>query len=268
MSAVNALPASANRWVARPGAAGAAGLAGLLAAWVALFGPQAAFPPVQTLDWLPWLLPAAAVALMFGERPACPAPLRWPLRLAFLGAGVWLLTPPLLRGQDATTLGSELGAAFVLGTLLLAAALRRARDAQGGVSVLAALAAAFGSLGFVTTLGGSLIVGGLTTAAFAVAGLAWLALQAERLPPPGAAAVAAAVALWLWLAYSARHLAEIPAPETLLSAAALAIVVVPLRQGGKGFLRRAFAPLLASALPALAAVAVAVWRYTTAQSYY
>ncbi|MBI3140559.1 MAG: hypothetical protein HYZ19_01690 [Rhodocyclales bacterium] len=250
-----------------PGAAGAAAIAGLLTAWAALFGPQAAFPPAQTLDWLPWLTVGALLILAVGARPAFPAALRWPLRLAVLGAGLWLLTPPLLRGQDATTLGGEVGAAFVLGALLLAAARRRAYEPEGGASVLAALAAALGSLGFVTALGGSLVLGGLTTAASAIAALAWLALLAGRLPPPGAAAIAAAVAFWAWLAYSARHLAEIPAAETLLSAAALAAVLVPLRLGGKGFFQRAFATLLAPALPALAAAAVAVWRYATAQSY-
>ena len=80
----------------------------------------------------------------------------------------------------------------------------------------------------------------------------------------------AGAVVWLWLAFSARHLAEIPLPETLLAAAALASTALPPPKRARRGLRRLALEVLPPALPALAAVGLAVWRYVAAQqgAYY
>src|SRR5574337_1086135 len=125
-------------------------------------------------------------------------------------------------------------------------------------------AAGLGSLGFVTTLGGSLVIGGLANSAFAVTAALWLGACTGR-AKAGPALLRAGAAVWLWLAFSARHLAEIPLPETLLSAAALASAALPAPNKAQRGLRRLAVEVLPPALPALMAVGLAVWRYAAAQ---
>lgn len=246
------------RRVLSPAAALAvAACAGVIAGWAALFGPQAQFPPRQTLDWLPLLIVAAAAALAASRR--LPGWRREAVALAVIAAGLYLLSPPLLREQPAATLAFEW-----LGALVLAAGLLAAGRVDGERAA-AALAAAFGSLGFVTSLGGSLIIGGIANAAFALAACIYLGTAAGRLARPGPALVSGALTLWLWLAFSARHLAEIRLTETLLSAAAAAAALVASRLGAGGRMRVAVA-LLPPAAPALLAVGLASWRYLAAQS--
>jgi hypothetical protein len=238
-------------------AAAAAALAGLLLGWALGYGHQAAFPPAQTLDWLPWLLLALALA---GNLPR----IGLPATLAVMLAGLAALTPPLLTEGETSTLAMETGAAALLGLALMQALARPATPGRGAF----ALAAGFGSLGLVTTLGGSIVIGGLANSAFAVAAVLWLASLGSRLVP-GPALLRAGAVTWLWLAFSARHLAEIPLPETLLGAAALATALLPGPAPQSRVLRRLAAEVLPPALPALAAVGVAFWRYFAAQgSYY
>lgn len=229
-------------------------LAGMLLGWMLGFGPQAAFPPAQTLDWLPWLLLALGLA---GFTPACPVA----GRIAVLVAGLWLLAPPLLREAETSALALELGAAATLGILLLLVAGRATAPGRGTL----ALAAGLGSLGFVTSLGGSIVIGGLANSAFAVAAVLWLGALTGRLPTPGPGLLQAGAAVWLWLAFSARHLAEIHLPETLLAGAAIATALLPSPGPEARGLRRLLGEALPSALPALAAVGLGVWRYFAAQ---
>ncbi len=93
----------------------------------------------------------------------------------------------------------------------------------------------------------------------------YLGTAAGRLARPGPALVSGALTLWLWLAFSARHLAEIPLTETLLSAAAAAAALVAPRLGAGGRMRVAVA-VLPPAAPALLAAGLASWRYLAAQS--
>lgn len=230
-------------------AAPAGALAGLLLGWALGFGPQAAFPPAQTLDWLPWLL--LALALAARSVPATGV---------VLLAGLAMLTPPLLSEGETLTLAVETGAAALLGLALMRARGQSAAPRRGAF----ALVAGFGSLGLVTTLGGSLVIGGLADSAFAVAAVLWLASLGGRLVV-GPSLLRAGAVVWLWLAYSARHLAEIPLPETLLSAAALATVLLPDPGADGRGLRRLAGEVLPPALPALAAVTLTVWRYFAAQ---
>lgn len=245
---VRALP----RLVAPAGA-----LAGLLLGWTLGFGHQAAFPPVQTLDWLPWLLLALAVAAGLPKFSA-------PATAAALLAGLAALAPPLLADGEPAILAMEVGAAALLGAFLMWAAGRGAPS--GGA---AALTAGLGSLGLVTTLGGSIVIGGLANSAFAVAAMLWVGVCTGR-ASVGPALLRAGAVVWLWLAFSARHLAEIPLPETLLAAAALASTALPPPKRARRGLRRLALEVLSPALPALAAVGLAVWRYVAAQqgAYY
>lgn len=208
-------------------AAPAGALAGLLLGWALGFGPQAAFPPVQTLDWLPWLLSGLALAASLPRFSA-------PATAAVLLAGLAALAPPLLTEGDVATLAMETGAAGL------------------------------GSLGFVTTLGGSIVIGGLANSAFAVAAVLWWGARAGRVTVAPGLLQAGAVA-WLWLAFSARHLAELPLPETLLAAAALASAALPRDGGNRPGWRRMAADLLPPAVPALAAVGWVLWPYVSAQ---
>lgn len=240
---------------ARPlprGAAPVAALAGLLLGWALGFGPQAAFPPAQTLDWLPWLLLALAIAASLPR-------IGFPASGAVLLAGLPALTPPLLAESGTAALALESGAAAVLGLALMAALGRAPSPGRGAW----ALTAGLGSLGLATTLGGSLVIGGLAHSAFAVAAVLGLVALGGR-PVAGPGLLRAGAAVWLWLAYSARHLAEIPLPETLLSAAALATVLLPAPGPETPGLRRLAGEILPPAIPALAAVGLAVWRYWVA----
>lgn len=250
----------AGRVLRQAAALGLAALVGVLAGWAAIFGPQAAFPPQQTLDWLPWLggATAAALALVAGRSPAVQRAVGGVL----LAAGLWLLSPPLLREAAAAERAAEWAGALALGALLLWAALRR----FDGARAAAALAAAFAGLGFVTALGGSIVVGALALAAFAVAGLVWLGQAAGRLPRPGPALAAGGVLWWLFAAFSARHLAEIHLAETLLAAAAAAAAALALDPPRDSRLKRAAAQLLPAAAPAGVAAGLALWRYLSAAS--
>jgi hypothetical protein len=242
--------------IARPlprHAAPAAALAGLLLGWALGFGPQAAFPPAQTLDWLPWLLVALALA---GTVPRG----QFPATIGVLLAGLAVLTPPLLAEGETTTLILESGAAALLGLALMAALDRSTTPARGAF----ALAAGLGGLGLVTTLGGSIVIGGLADSAFAVAAALWLAGLGGRMMA-GTGLLRAGAVVWLWLAYSARHLAGIPLPETLLAAAALATARLPAPGPEARGLRRLAGEVLPPAIPALAAVALAAWGYFAAQ---
>ena len=227
-------------------------LAGLLLGWALGFGHQAAFPPAQTLDWLPGLLLALALA---ASLPKFSAPATGLVLLAGLAA----LAPPLLTEGDLATLATETGTAALLGAALMWIA-GRATPQQGS----AALAAGLGSQGFVTTLGGSIVIGGLANSAFAVAAALALGAFSGRLTP-GPALLRAGAVVWLWLAFSARHLAEIPLPETLLGAATLATAALPRAVGAGSVWRRLAGDVLPSALPALAAVGLTLWRYFAAQ---
>lgn len=239
-------------------ALGGAAALGALSGWAALFGPQAALPPRQTLDWLPWLaLALLAVAAVTARRGAA---LRWAGRIGVLTLGLWLLSPPLLVEAAAATRLAEWGGALGLGLLLGWAVTRR----HDGRRAAAALATAFGSLGFVTALSGSIVVGGLALAAFAVAGLVWLGQVTGRLSPAPAGLAAAGVTWWLWLAFSARHLAELPLPETLLAAAAAAVAALALDAARDGRAGRLLAQVLPAAAPAGVAVGLALWRYLSA----
>jgi hypothetical protein len=163
-------------------AAPAGALAGMLLGWALGFGPQAAFPPAQTLDWLPWLLAALALT---GSLPRAALP----ASVAVLLAGLGLLTPPALAQGDAVTLAVEVAASAILGLALMAAFERRRAPERKGFS----LAAGFASLGLVTSLGGSIVVGGLANSAFAVAAVLWLAGWAGRLETSPSLLRAAAV---------------------------------------------------------------------------
>lgn len=230
-------------------------LAGLLLGWALGFGHQAAFPPAQTLDWLPWLLLALGLA---GLVPGNGA---W-ARIAVLIAGLWLLAPPLLREAETVPLALELGGAGALGVMLMLAAGRSANPGRGAI----ALAAGLGSLGFVTSLGGSIVIGGLANSAFAVAAVLWLgSLAVNRYPAAGSGLLQAGAAVWLWLAFSARHLAEIHLPETLLAATAIATTLLASPAPEARGLRRLLGQALPPAIPALTAVGLAVWRYLAAQ---
>lgn len=238
-----------------------AAIVGFTTGWATSFGAQANFPPQQTLDWLPLLVLVGAALLYMVERPADSG---WRPTVGALGlvaAGLFLLTPPLLAEQSATTLALELGATLALATVLLWAT----RSSPDRDRSTVALAVAFGSLGFVTSLGGSLVIGGLANAAFAVAGVIWLGQASGRLQMVGRGPIAAGVILWVWIAFSARHLAEIHLAETLLCAAGAAAAAVVLRRGKEGLLRRTGSVVLPPAVPALIAVGLALWRYFAAQ---
>lgn len=250
------LVALAVYFLTRPLAAGIrltlALLLGFSAGWAALFGSQASFPPRQTLDWLPLL---AAVLALLGLLPRSVRQIAYGLLLA---VGLWLFSPPLLMRADWLVLLGEWAVALLVGLALLLTVTLRADTLRLPV----ALACAFGALGFVTSLGGSIVIGSLLNSGFALAGVLWLAQS--RLPTTAVtAASAAGVVVWVWLAFSARHLAEIHPEETLLAAAALLTLWLPLPAR-----LRHLTALLLPALPALAAVGLAVWRYFAAQSYY
>ncbi len=242
-------------------AAAVAACAGLFLGWALGYGHQAAFPPAQTLDWLPILVAALLVAglLPRGRTPAMGV---------ILALGLALLVPPLLREESLAVLGGEWGIALALGLGLMALAGRARGDARAPLAVAAAL----GSLGFVISLGGSIVIGGLANTAFAVAAALGLgAVLCGRLPAAGAGLAQAGVVVWTWLAFSGRHLAEIHLPETLLSAAALATLAFPSAKvppQGK-FARLAWA-IVPPAFPALAAIGLTLWRYLSAQqgAYY
>lgn len=225
-------------------------LLGFSAGWAALFGSQASFPPRQTLDWLPLL---AAVLAVLGVLPRTVRCIAAGLLLAI---GLWLFAPPLLLRADWLTLLGEWGVALVLGLALLVTATQQTATLR----LLAALAAAFEALGFVTSLGGSIVIGSLLNVGFALAGLLWLVQS--RLPATAVTAAGAAGAVvWVWLAFSARHLAEIHPEETLLAAAALLTLWLPLPARWQRL-----TGVLLPAVPALLAIGLAVWRYFAAQS--
>jgi hypothetical protein len=237
-------------------AAPAGVLAGMLLGWALGFGHQAAFPPAQTLDWLPWLLLTLALA---GGLPRSG----YSATVAVLLAGLAVLTPPLLAQGETATLAVETGTATLLGLSLMAALGRAPTPGRSSF----ALAAGLGSLGFVTSLGGSIVIGGLANSAFAVAAVLWLAGLSGRLPT-GPGLLRAGAVVWLWLAFSARHLAEIHLPETLLAGAALATAALPGPGPETQGLRRLLAEVLPPVLPALAAVGLAVGRYFAAEGGY
>jgi hypothetical protein len=233
-------------------AAPAGALAGLLLGWALGFGHQAAFPPAQTLDWLPWLLVALALAgsLPRGRTAACAG---------VMVAGLAVLAPPVLTAGAPGELALALGGAGLLG-LASMGAIGRSDPARGGI----ALAAGLGSLGLVTTLGGSIVVGGLALSAFGVAALLGLGALTGR-AAAGPDQLRAGAVAWLWLAFSARHLAEVPLPELLLAAAALGSTLLPAPWQGRGVIVRRLGEILLPATPALAAIALTVWRYASAQ---
>lgn len=238
-----------------------AAIVGFITGWAASFGTQASFPPQQTLDWLPLLVILDAALLAAVRRWSGS---EWRLAsaaLAIAAGGLYLLTPPLLAEQSATTLALEWGGALALAAALLWAALSSPDRERSTV----ALAVAFGGFGFVTSLGGSLVIGGLANAAFAVAGAIWLGQVSGRLHMIGRGPIAAGVILWVWIAFSARQLAEIHLAETLLCAAGAAAAALILGHGKMGLLRRTGSIVLPPAVPTSIAVGLALWRYFAAQ---
>lgn len=238
-----------------------AAVVGFITGWAASFGAQASFPPQQTLDWLPWLVILGAALLAVVQRSNGS---EWRLAIATLAIaapGLYLLTPPLLAEQSVATLALEWGGALALAAAMLWAALSSPDRERSTI----ALAVAFGGFGFVTSLGGSLVIGGLANAAFAVAGAIWLGQASGRLHMIGRGPIAAGVILWVWVAFSARHLAEIHLAETLLCAAGAAAAALVLGHGKMGLLRRTGSIVLPPAVPASIAVGLALWRYFAAQ---
>lgn len=235
--------------------------AGVVTGWATSFGAQASFPPQQTLDWLPLLVVFGAALLAAVQHWSGRQRRLNAAALAITAVGLYLLTPPLLAEQSAATLALEWGGALALAAAMLWAALSSPDRERSTV----ALAVAFGGFGFVTSLGGSLVIGGLANAAFAVAGAIWLGQASGRLHMIGRGPIAAGVILWVWIAFSARQLAEIHLAETLLCATGAAAAALIVGHGKMGLLRRTGSIVLPPAVPASIAVGLALWRYFAAQ---
>jgi hypothetical protein len=232
----------------------AAGLAaGATAAFAGIAG-WPAWPPVDTLGWLVFATPAAALLGLAAELRHRPVPpwLAAAVLLPWLAGVSWLLLRPLAaRWGDAgvmlvAAVPAAGGAAVWLGLDLLARRLRAAAP-------LAALAASSAGAALVLVAARSALLGQLfggLAAAFGAAAVAALFVPSLRL---GRAALAASLTAYLGLlVYAAFYARVAPLPALLLLAAPLA----PLAAWR---VRRTWLAVAVSVLVALLPAATSWW---------
>lgn len=243
-------------------------LPGMLAGFAAMNHGQWQFPPSQAMDWMPILALLPAVVLHALDRSGAGKHILFAAQALVVALAVWVLLPPAVLES-----GFPAVLAWLLPVTAVWLAIWRYLDViavpeRAGV----ALTFAAGVLGFVVSLGGSIMIGGVGISIMgALAG--WLVVSLVKgWIPLSRALLGSVTILFGSVLVAAYFYAEISAP--LLGVVLLGLFSVQLarflpKADEHRRLRDALFNGLAAAPPLLAAAGFAVWSYLKqANAYY
>lgn len=235
-------------------------LAGMISGFFAINHEQWQFPPAQALHWMP-ILAVAPVAVSQAIQWCNAGRRAWLAAQVLMAAfAAWVVLPPAVHES-----GTLHALAWLLPTTVAWVAVWRYLEAMSStVRCGVALTLSSGVLGFVVSLGGSIVIGGIgSSIAGALAG--WLAVGlATGRAPLSRAMLGSVTLLFGSTLVAAFFYAEISAP--LLAAVLLGLFFVRLadllpKAEEDGHLRKVVLSGVAAAPPLLAAAGFAMWSY-------